>query len=294
MKSQATHRLKVLRATARTQLDLEIALSVVLWRLQRASLKKQYGTHTFSSLSCSSAKNQLHYKNDMERKTYLSWRRVWVVCTCVCVCVLRCSYMMDERLYYLVAVGHVRDHIFHVVFRCPNQSRAEHQSQVPGLHLHVKIHYEQIYPSDARLCSHFIHRPSFTHLVFIWGVGDSLQVNNQELQSVVVVIWKVSDLWNKNQKNYNIDKPVEAARRLPPHTHKHTHTRHKYVPVSSWSSVGLMYYPSGWRRWSRCICLSRYKFSQNHLYWPCKDFPLLSRYMHRKGKKKGQQSRITM
>ena len=59
------------------------------------------------------------------------------VCVRVCVCVCVISHMLDERFYYLVAVRHVCDHIFHVVLRRPDQSRPEHQSQVTRLHLHT-------------------------------------------------------------------------------------------------------------------------------------------------------------
>ena len=46
------------------------------------------------------------------------------------------SHMLDESLYYLVAVRHVCDHVLHVVLGRPDQSRPEHQGQVPRLHLH--------------------------------------------------------------------------------------------------------------------------------------------------------------
>lgn len=43
--------------------------------------------------------------------------------------------MLDEGLHDLVAVGHVRHHVGHVVLGRPHQRGAEHQRQVPGLHL---------------------------------------------------------------------------------------------------------------------------------------------------------------
>lgn len=45
------------------------------------------------------------------------------------------THMLDQRLHDLVAVRHVRYHVRHVVFRCPNQRWPKDQSQVPGLHL---------------------------------------------------------------------------------------------------------------------------------------------------------------
>lgn len=54
----------------------------------------------------------------------------------LCVCVI--SYVLDECLHYLVAIGHVSHHVFHVVLRCPDQSRPKHQSQVTGLHLRIR------------------------------------------------------------------------------------------------------------------------------------------------------------
>lgn len=35
-------------------------------------------------------------------------------------------YMLDECLYYLVAVRHVCDHVFHIVLWRPNQRRPKH------------------------------------------------------------------------------------------------------------------------------------------------------------------------
>ena len=47
----------------------------------------------------------------------------------------RGSYVQDERLHDLVAVGHVGDHVRHVVLRRPDQRGPEDQGQVPGFHL---------------------------------------------------------------------------------------------------------------------------------------------------------------
>lgn len=44
--------------------------------------------------------------------------------------------MQDECFDDLVTVGHVRDHVSHVVLRRADESGPKHQSQVPRLHLH--------------------------------------------------------------------------------------------------------------------------------------------------------------
>ncbi len=83
------------------------------------------------------------------------------------------SHMLDERLYYLVAVGHVCDHIFHVVLGRSDQSRPKHQCQITGLHLHApgkKKDKRRSYHGYARgtwLHFNYTHELSFTHLIFI-------------------------------------------------------------------------------------------------------------------------------
>ena len=54
------------------------------------------------------------------------------------------SYVQDERLHDLVAVGHVRDHVRHVVLRRPDQRGTKHQSQVPGFHLDSRHSTQQL------------------------------------------------------------------------------------------------------------------------------------------------------
>lgn len=121
--------------------------------------------------------------------------------TWMCGCMLPFSHMLDERFHYLVAVRHVRDHVFHVVLGRPDQRRPEHQGQVPGLHLNTAAEDKRrrwATPWCATTCQ---PRPqSFTHLVFIWMVSYCLQVADQELQSVIIMIWEVSDLWQKKNR----------------------------------------------------------------------------------------------
>lgn len=44
-------------------------------------------------------------------------------------------HVLDQRLHYLVLVGHVGHHVGHVVLGGSHQSGSEHDGQVSGLHL---------------------------------------------------------------------------------------------------------------------------------------------------------------
>lgn len=48
------------------------------------------------------------------------------------------AHVLNQRLHYLVLVGHVRHHVGHVVVGGAHQSGAEHDGQVPRLHLPSK------------------------------------------------------------------------------------------------------------------------------------------------------------
>lgn len=142
-----------------------------------------------------------------------------MVCVCVCVSVRVLSHMLDQRLHDLVAVGHMRHHVFHVVLRRSHQRGAEHQRQVARLHLHtcgrgreqgvgakpVPVRMSSPPPGGKRLA---------THLVLVGVVGHRLQVADQELESVVVVIGKVADL-NDRRGATAVRKPVGPDRPLP-------------------------------------------------------------------------------
>lgn len=65
------------------------------------------------------------------------------------------------------------------------------------------------------------YRRSVTHLVFIRAVSYSLQVANQELESVVVMIWEVSDL-RKQKRRETCWTCVTSAT----HRTRRTHTHH--------------------------------------------------------------------
>lgn len=48
------------------------------------------------------------------------------------------AHILDERLHDPVLVRHVRHHVGHIVLGGAHQSGAEHDGQVPGLHLTSK------------------------------------------------------------------------------------------------------------------------------------------------------------
>lgn len=83
----------------------------------------------------------------------------------VCVCMLHLAHMLNERLHYLVAVGHVRDHVLHVVLRGPDQRRSKHQSQVTRLHLESRrgwvLTNQNIQKTKTKSRSKFSHTPCF-------------------------------------------------------------------------------------------------------------------------------------
>lgn len=96
------------------------------------------------------------------------------MCVRVCVCV---SYMLDERLHYLVAVWHVSNHVFHVVLRRPDQSWPKHQSQVTRFHLdtgHTRVHTNplcEIRPLCLSLSlTHTLFLSELSATVFRWPI----------------------------------------------------------------------------------------------------------------------------
>lgn len=50
------------------------------------------------------------------------------------------TYVLDKCLHDLVLVGHVSDHVGHVILGCSHQSRAEHYGKVSWFHLKQTIH----------------------------------------------------------------------------------------------------------------------------------------------------------
>lgn len=99
-------------------------------------------------------------------------------------------HVQDKCLHYFVSVGHVGDHVGHVVLGRPHKSGTEHQGQVSRLHLGNKdkdCKQEKIFTNTLGFCAQ-------GDLILLRVVCHFLQVANQELQCVEIVIWEVVKL----------------------------------------------------------------------------------------------------
>ena len=137
------------------------------------------------------------------------------------------SYVEDECLHDLVAVGHVGDHVRHVVLGRPHQRGAEHQGQVPGFHLDSR-HSSQPPPAiSTPLKGHVFslmkhgglrvelntQTEGMTHLVLIGVISHLLEMAHQVSESVVVVIWQVLDLRRERGREGGEDREEEERGR---------------------------------------------------------------------------------
>lgn len=64
-------------------------------------------------------------------------------------------HVQDKCLHYFVSVGHVGDHVGHVVLGCPDQSGTEHQGQVSRLHLGNKDKEGNVSRKNSSPLQHF-------------------------------------------------------------------------------------------------------------------------------------------